>query len=932
MARRKSNDYVSPITTIKEFIQNDRVKFGFSLLLILISVVMLIGFISYLFTWKEDQSKFELGFGQYFFNSDIQVENWGSKLGAWLAELFIHDWFGIPAFTFIGITALWGLRIQKYEPIPFWKFVKHSLIWTVWTSVFLAFLFGDQFFSLGGVFGFHVDYWLETVIGKFGTLFFLLIIAFTIITLTFENTLSWIKIFFADFKKHKNLKSAISNANTYAKAMTEAKKSQENVKSGKQSNKQKYDDDDDDLGNDNHTVFDEDENEMLNSPINSGAGPAEEEEKSNSIFSSIKDIFKGKDYKGKDQELDFDNKQQNQQSNPQKPNSDNSGKTVENKHYVLTDDGSELDFEVEDTTKNHDEIPTPEIQAQPLQAGSGLNDFTAQPVDSVAEPTEDNNPMSENTNETPAAPAESNGLALEVETNQDITATNIDNLPPYDPTLELSNYKLPPVELLNKYETAEEAVPKSELIENKTRIVEVLKNFKIKVDKIKATIGPTVTLYEIVPAPGIRISKIKNLEDDIQLSLKALGIRIIAPMPGKGTVGIEVPNKKPVIVSMESLITSVKFQESTAELPVAIGKTISNECYVMDLAKCPHLLVAGATGQGKSVGLNAIITSLLYKKHPSQLKFVLVDPKKVELTLYNNIEKHYLAKLPNNEEAIITDVDKVKETLNSLTVEMTNRYDMLKEAQCKNIKEYNAKFISRHLNPNNGHKYLPYIVVVIDEFADLIMTAGKDIEKPLARIAQLARAVGIHLIVATQRPTTNIITGLIKANFPTRIAFKVSSMMDSRTILDCSGANHLIGRGDMLISNGSDLTRLQCAFIDTPELEQITKFIGSQQGYPTTYELPEPDIESSDGSEPVDLSKRDGLFEEAARIIVMTQQGSTSMLQRKLEIGYNRAGRIMDQLEAAGIVGPNEGSKARTVNIDNEYTLEQFLSNLDRSL
>ena len=399
-------------------------------------------------------------------------------------------------------------------------------------------------------------------------------------------------------------------------------------------------------------------------------------------------------------------------------------------------------------------------------------------------------------------------------------------------------------------------------------------------------------------------------------------------MPGRGTVGIEVPNKNPEIVSMRSLVASTKFQESKYELPIALGKDISNQSYVMDLTKCPHLLVAGATGQGKSVGLNTIVASILYRKHPAQVKFVLVDPKKVELTLYNNIEKHYLAKLPDSEDAIITDVDKVKETLNSLTVEMTNRYDLLKEAGVRNIKEYNEKFIARRLNPEKGHKYLPYIVLIIDEFADLIMTAGKEIEKPIARIAQLARAIGIHMIVATQRPTTNIITGLIKANFPTRIAFKVSSMMDSRTILDCSGAQHLIGRGDMLISNGSDLTRLQCAFIDTPELERITKFIGDQQGYPFTFELPEPDIEPSEGGEAVDLSKRDPLFEEAARLIVISQQGSTSLLQRKMEIGYNRAGRIMDQLEAAGIVGPNEGSKARSVNYTSEYDLMQFLNRL----
>lgn len=496
----------------------------------------------------------------------------------------------------------------------------------------------------------------------------------------------------------------------------------------------------------------------------------------------------------------------------------------------------------------------------------------------------------------------------------------------YDPTLDLSNYQYPPLDLLEEYSSNASKVTAEELEENKNTIVETLRQYKIEITKIKATIGPTVTLYEIVPAPGIKISKIKNLEDDIALSLAALGIRIIAPIPGAGTIGIEVPNQKPEVVSMRGVIASKKFQESKYALPVALGRTISNEPYTFDLAKMPHLLVAGATGQGKSVGLNAIITSLLYKKHPSQLKFVMVDPKKVELSIYSVIEKHFLAKLPDAEEAIITDNDKVVATLNSLCIEMDSRYDLLKLAHVRNIKEYNEKFVKRQLNPNNGHRYLPYIVVVVDEFADLIMTAGKEVEQPIARIAQLARAVGIHMIIATQRPSTNIITGIIKANFPARIAFKVASMIDSRTILDSPGANQLIGRGDMLISKDSEIVRVQCAFVDTPEVDAVTKFIADQQGYPEAYMLPEyvSDTENSVNGE-MDLGAKDPLFEEAARLVVNTQQGSTSSIQRRFSIGYNRAGRIIDQLEAAGIVGPFEGSKARQVLITDEYSLEHVL-------
>ncbi|GAA4088626.1 DNA translocase FtsK [Mucilaginibacter panaciglaebae] len=501
----------------------------------------------------------------------------------------------------------------------------------------------------------------------------------------------------------------------------------------------------------------------------------------------------------------------------------------------------------------------------------------------------------------------------------------------YDHKLDLASYKYPTLNLLEDYGTGKIAVNSEELEANKNKIVETLNHYNIEIDKIKATIGPTVTLYEIIPAPGVRISKIKNLEDDIALSLAALGIRIIAPMPGKGTIGIEVPNQNPEMVSMRSILATEKFQNTTMDLPIALGKTISNEVFIADLAKMPHLLVAGATGQGKSVGINAILVSLLYKKHPAELKFVLVDPKKVELTLFRKIERHFLAKLPDEEDAIITDTKKVVNTLNSLCIEMDQRYDLLKDAQVRNLKEYNAKFINRKISNPEKHRYLPFIVLVIDEFADLMMTAGKEVEQPIARIAQLARAVGIHLVIATQRPSVNIITGTIKANFPSRLAFRVLSKIDSRTILDAGGADQLIGRGDMLFSTGSDLIRLQCAFVDTPEVEKISEFIGDQRGYPTALLLPEyvGEGESSSAKE-FDPNDRDPMFEEAARLIVMHQQGSTSLIQRKLKLGYNRAGRIIDQLEAAGIVGPFEGSKAREVLYPDEYSLMQYLETLDK--
>ena len=531
---------------------------------------------------------------------------------------------------------------------------------------------------------------------------------------------------------------------------------------------------------------------------------------------------------------------------------------------------------------------------------------------------------------------EDDEIKIEIENNQneeildenEIAKGLVKKFGEYDHTLELKNFKPPSIELLNDYDNGGIiTINEEELEENKEKIIDTLKNYKIGIDQIKATIGPTVTLYEIIPEAGIRISKIKNLEDDIALSLSALGIRIIAPIPGKGTIGIEVPNKNSTIVSMKSVLASKNYQEAEMELPIALGKNISNETYVVDLAKMPHLLMAGATGQGKSVGLNAVLTSLLYKKHPSEVKFVLVDPKKVELTLFNKIERHYLAKLPDTDEAIITDNKAVIKTLNSLCIEMDNRYEMLKNAMCRNIKEYNTKFKQRKLNPDSGNIFLPYIVLIIDEFADLIMTAGKEVETPIARLAQLARAVGIHLIIATQRPSVNVITGIIKANFPARIAFRVTSKIDSRTILDSGGADQLIGKGDMLYTQGNELVRIQCAFVDTPEINKITDFIGSQKAYSTAHELPEYIGEESSSSLDNNIEDRDVLFKEAAEIIVIAQQGSASLLQRKMKLGYNRAGRIIDQLEAAGIVGTFEGSKAREVLIPDIASLNAFLEN-----
>jgi len=801
---------------MNQILNDGRTKLLLAGLLVFFAIFMFLAFVSYMVNWPEDQSQFDLN--GYSVDTEVQVENSSGKMGASIAHLFLYKWFGISSFSFIFLLVLLSLHLVNVKIMPIGKAIKYIVIGTLWTSVTLSFIFGNEYLILGGSHGFHLSTWLVSLLGTLGTAFVLLIILGGFILFTFKGTSNWLwqKISVESFEKKVSVKTEKNNQQSTVEPVLEQEEEELIIATQKGSN------------------IDLDTNEIID--------------------------------------------------------------PVDRKHLLLHDDGkvvekkeeekSDLGFEVENTIKPEDKLDNSSDNGQ-------------------------------------------SGLVLDVEKNQDIEAEEIlGELEDFDPKLELSNYKSPPIELLDDHRSEDSIVTNEELLQNKNKIVETLRNYKIEITKIKATIGPTITLYEIVPAPGVRISKIKNLEDDIALSLAALGIRIIAPMPGRGTIGIEVPNRKPEIVSMRSVISSMKFQESKYELPIALGKTISNESYVADLTKMPHLLVAGATGQGKSVGLNAIIASLIYKKHPSQLKFVFVDPKKVELTLYEKIEKHFLAKLPDSEEAIITENTQVVHTLNSLSKEMDNRYNLLKLGQVRNIKEYNEKFINRRLNPNRGHKYLPYLILVVDEFADLIITAGKEIEMPIARLAQLARAVGIHLIIATQRPSTNIITGVIKANFPTRIAFKVASMIDSRTILDSPGANQLIGRGDMLITEGSDLIRLQCAFIDTPELDKITSFIHSQQAYPSAFLLPEPDSDEGDGFGEVDMTKLDELFEDAARMVVIHQQGSTSLIQRKLSIGYNRAGRIIDQLEAAGIVGPFEGSKARQVLIPDEYSLEQFLKTL----
>lgn len=839
---------INPLPKIIKGAQNEKFKTISGLVLILSSFYLLIAFISFLFTWKQDQDLLFGSWSNLLLDPEVQVSNWLGKFGAIASQLFINETFGLASFLIVIIFFLLGVKIWlNISLLPLARTIKNALFITIWISATLAYAVDTDYLFAGGATGFHVNEWLQSVLGSAGTallLFFSLIIYF-IVSFNFSIKATWAKA--------KKLLLMI-------------------------------------LPNPKEETHEEgDEAEIVD--LSTGS------------FENINPENLEKELEEKPANTLFYNEDQ----------SESDSEKLEKATEI------QLESEGNDTSKEENANASPE-KIDELEVTLPKKEETAASEEDTSGVADDLGME--------VAVAESNE---EVLSDKDVNKL-VKEYGEYDPTLDLSKYEFPGLGMLENHGDGEIEVNRDELEANKNNIVNTLSNYKIEIDKISATIGPTVTLYEIVPAPGVRISKIKNLEDDIALSLAALGIRIIAPIPGRGTIGIEVPNQNPGVVSMKAVIASDKFQNSKMELPLALGKTISNETFVTDLTKMPHLLMAGATGQGKSVGLNAILVSILYKKHPSQVKFVLVDPKKVELTLFNKIERHFLAKLPGEEEAIITDTSKVVATLNSLCIEMDNRYEMLKDAQCRNLKEYNKKFKERKLNPENGHRFLPYIVVVVDEFADLIMTAGKEVETPIARLAQLARAIGIHLIIATQRPSVNIITGTIKANFPSRIAFRVTAKIDSRTILDAGGADQLIGRGDMLFSNGNDLIRIQCAFVDTPEVEEITDFIGNQQGYPDAFMLPEyvGDTESIQGT--LDDEDRDALFEDAARVIVMHQQGSASLLQRKLKLGYNRAGRIIDQLESAGIIGPFKGSKAREVLIPDEMSLEQLLNSGNEEL
>jgi S-DNA-T family DNA segregation ATPase FtsK/SpoIIIE len=860
--KRVENYKVEHEDSNKNFISTFRTRWDskktsviFGAFIIFLSFYVTIGCVSYIFTWKADQSEIiGKGFWEYLFERNIvQVSNWNGKIGAWISHLLIYNLFGISVFAIPFVSFLLGVKLLvNTHLLPLRKTTIQTIIWMLFGSLFFGY-FSHYINFVGGKFGFYTNHWLTFTVGKFFSFLFIIVVLYAILVSlynpnfgVFFNSLydRFVRSEDEDDEKDEILEEGLADENRIRIKKTIVP---------------------DDFYNNDEIEEELPENEFITRV------PLENEESINS------DIFDKNPYND-DLLTDLN---EAVISNTFQPINDNPIISL-----IEEDD----DFQIE--------IPTEPVYVSPSPVVAPL----APETDFQVEVGQQEELLSEH---------EADELRQEYGD--------------YDPTLDLSGYVLPSIELLRDYGNNEISFNKQEIEENKNKIVETLMNYKIEIAQIKATIGPTVTLYEIVPAPGVRISKIKNLEDDIALSLSALGIRIIAPIPGKGTIGIEVPNSNPKMVSMRSLIASEKFQNSDYELPVVLGKTITNETYTFDLTKLPHLLVAGSTGQGKSVGLNAILVSILYKKHPAQVKFVLVDPKKVELTLYNKIERHFLAKLPGEEDAIITDTSKVVNTLNSLCIEMDARYELLKDAQVRTIKEYNAKFISRKLNPEKGHRYLPYIVVLIDEFADLIMTAGKEVEHPIARIAQLARAVGIHLIVATQRPSVNVITGMIKANFPARIAFRVLSKIDSRTILDQSGADQLIGRGDMLISTGQDLIRLQCGFVDTPEVESICDFIGNQRAYPEALLLPEYIGEDGGSSKDFDLDDIDSMFADAARIVVMHQQGSASLLQRKLKLGYNRAGRIVDQLEAFGIIGSFQGAKAREVLYQDPQALEELL-------
>jgi len=815
--------------------------------------------------------------------------------GAQLAFKFVHNGFGLAAYALLPYVALTGLYLLfDYRPFSLLRIAVHTILFTVWFSLFLGFSL-RWWPLLGGSFGFFGNQQVEVAIGAVGSFFFLAVyaVAYSMFFLN-ANPFARIKMKYGPDGELVDPESDLDGAWT---SDGNASLREEKTEKSETNNIEQPSGFEPSIHED--FVVDALDEDVIEVELEDDTPPLSQAEREALTQISLKTadtvapakvvnpappiIEKFDDFvvsRG-EEELNIAMAPVNQEPKP----------------FGMDDDIEQTELDA--VGEEHDAGP-----------GAGINTLLGDEdfqVEVMVDETDEE--VDENTGD------------------NSMDRMGIDTV--YDPTLELSKYQFPTLDLLDEHDTRKQEIDMEEIQRSKDMIIQTLENYKIGISSIKASVGPTVTLYEIVPAPGVKISKIKNLEDDIALSLAALGIRIIAPIPGKGTIGIEVPNKNPEMVPMRSVLASKKFQDCDFQLPVILGKTISNEIFVADLAKMPHLLMAGATGQGKSVGLNSILVSLLYKKHPAYVKFVLVDPKKVELTLFNKIERHFLAKLPGDGEAIITDNHKVINTLNSLCVEMDNRYKLLQDALVRNIIEYNNKFLARKLNPNDGHRFLPYIVVVIDEVADLMMTAGKEIETPIARLAQLARAIGIHLILATQRPSVNVITGMIKANFPARIAFRVSSKIDSRTILDGNGADQLIGRGDMLYSGGNEVIRLQCPFVDTPEVERIVDFIGEQRAFPTAYVLPEVKEEggvlSGDG---LDSGDWDPMFEDAARVVVLNQVGSTSMIQRKLKIGYNRAGRLMDQLEDAGIVGGNNGSKARQVLITDEYSLEQFLSNL----
>lgn len=799
-----------------------------------ISLFLFVSFISYLFTWEDDQSEIRKGFS--FFEETVVVHNLLGALGAFISHFFIYKGFGIASllictfFFIVGVNLLFNRNVWSV-----WRNVRYVTIGMLVISVCLAFIFSNSSFSYGGAVGKMIVAWLVNLIGTMGTGALLLVIGLSYIIWQFNPVFS-----VPEFRRHKVAAENDESAPDLVIPVA--------------------------IGDNEHSNKDEED-----------------------TFSSNGNFLKNK------------------------------GETI-TLSPVISNNSDQPRFEI--IEKEVDDMP---IEHPTADEKIVLDTENYEPNNKS---NHGENVVTENKGKGETA----DHIELEIKEAPEETKEEpkgYENLPPYEPTLDLRDYRYPTLDLLETHGSEKIVQDTNELENNKNQIISTLRNYDIEIQKIMATVGPTVTLYEIVPAAGVRISRIKNLEDDVALSLAALGIRIIAPIPGKGTIGIEVPNVKKSIVSMKTLLSSEKFQFNNYSLPIAIGKKIDNENFIVDLTSMPHLLMAGATGQGKSVGVNAILVSLLYKKHPSQLKFVLIDPKKVELSLYRVIEKHFLAKLPGEEEAIITDTKKVVHTLNALCIEMDNRYDLLKEAGARNIKEYNEKFVKRRLSPLKGHQFLPFIVLVIDEFADLIMTAGKEIEMPIARLAQLARAVGIHLIIATQRPSVNIITGTIKANFPSRIAFKVSSKIDSRTILDAGGAEQLIGKGDMLISHHGEITRLQCVFVDTPEVDKVVSFIEKQRGYPHAFLLPEYVDEKEMEGKDFDMNDKDPLFEDAARLIVQNQVGSTSLLQRRMKLGYNRAGRLMDQLESAGIVGPNQGSKARDVIIKTEAELVQHLLNLN---